>query len=129
MARKKQSNNWRADNDSDRVPIISAILAAVVSAILFCIMVAMMTGCVADSGFIPLNKAKVADEIDIGDEAGRDIIKEETESTEQAPEQKQGAGVQVSQNIVNDRWSIVIFFLGFVFLREGFSYLRMRLKA
>ena len=108
--------------------LIIVISTAVAFSILIGLISVMMTGCVADSGFLPLNKAKVADEIDIGDEAGGDIIKEETESTEQAPEQKQGVGVQLSQNIVNDRWSIVIFFLGFVFLREGFSYLRMRLK-
>jgi len=125
------------------MPFIIAILATVALFILLGMIAAMVSGC----EIAPIKEPEIQIEkpemkvkaawndmenllrgLKIrGDEAGRDINKSQDASAEAGP--KQGAGVLLSQNIVNDRWSIVIFFLGFVFLREGFSYLRMRLKA
>jgi len=64
---------------------------------------------------------------DVGDRAGKDIIKTDMPVFSPAT-QKQTSGIRYEKSIINDRWSIVIFFLGFVLLRELFSYLRMRLK-
>ena len=67
---------------------------------------------------------------DIGDRAGRDIEKTDLTSKPLVvrPQAKQGSGIQYGKTVVTDVWAIVLFFLGFVLLREGFSYLRMKLK-
>ena len=68
---------------------------------------------------------------DIGDRAGRDVEKTEIKSapTSVAPAATQGTGIQYGKTVVTDVWAMVGFFLGFVLLREGFSYLRMRVKS
>lgn len=67
---------------------------------------------------------------DIGDRAGRDLEKSEIKSAPVsiAPASTQTAGIQYGKTVVTDVWAMVGFFLGFVLLREGFSYLRMRIK-
>lgn len=67
---------------------------------------------------------------DIGDKVGGDMQKDQSTEklSEVAPQATQTAGIQYGKTVVNDVWAIVLFFLGFVLLREGFSYLRMRLK-
>ena len=67
---------------------------------------------------------------DIGDRAAGDLEKSEIKSSPVSisPSPTQGTGIQYGKTVVTDVWAMVGFFLGFVLLREGFSYLRMRVK-
>ena len=113
---------------------------ALIATLIFMLILFLISGCVSprakDSaqatqgiGFQSAsgNRGEIGD---IGDRAGRDIEKTDLTSKPLVvrPQAKQGSGIQYGKTVVTDVWAIVLFFLGFVLLREGFSYLRMRLK-
>ena len=127
LEEKQMKRGWKLLTVLFWVIVVMCVAVLVASLVSGCVEIPVKEPQIkANVGFQPLPDAKLTIDIDNKEEAGGDLDKSVVDKKE--VKQEQSVGVQYQKSVETDVYAIVIFFLGYVFIREFASYMRMRLK-